>query len=201
MLTQSYRQVLGSLWTAGYRPSLKERIALQHAPGANRVCFTQRENDENAREILHSFGYSPNEKGTGLQILDMLADRTGPRANDTRPLPGHLIETNGLWSVPEVRLSGYYDDPQFTSRIGNRIGSWIGTIDAMCFSLGSGGPASILAVDLDHLEPTGRTAVLSQWDFPMLPAPNTAVTWLVEVPIWSATKLQFAGFPIEDLAA
>ena len=143
----------------------------------------------------------PNDTGTGLQILDMLADRTGPRGDDTRPMAGHLIETNGHWSVPEARLSGYYDDPQFSSRIGNRIGSWVGAIDAMCFSLGSGGPASILAVDHDQLKPTGRTAILSQWDFAMLPAANTAVTWLVEVPIWSATKLQFAGFPKENLAA
>ena len=135
MLSQLYRQVLGALWTAGYRPSMKERVALQCMPGISKIAYTQPENDELARDILIRMGYHPTDEGSGLRLLPMLAERTGPKPTDSTPLAGHLVETNGLWSVPEVRLSGYYEDPTFTSRIGNRVAAWNANVERLNFSL------------------------------------------------------------------
>lgn len=190
-VTPLYKLVLGNLWTAGYRPTLRERIRMQSEPGMTRFSYEASENDELVREMLTNFGYGPNETGTGLQILDMLPERNGPRPEDARPLAGHLIECAGHWCGDLIRIAGYYEHPEEGLTIGSRKAGWVGHIERMHFSLSCGGPSSHQPISIENLVPAGRTVFLEQWDFAMLPAAHSGVHWLTEVPVWKAETILF----------
>lgn len=190
-LSHLYKIVLGNLWTAGYRPSMRERIRMQHEVGAGHIGADANAIDDLAREKLIALGYEPIETGTGLRLLEMLADREGPRPDDASPLAGHVIECEGHWCGDLIRMSGYYNDPDYGLSIGNSKAGWVGHIERMHWSLSCGGPSAHAPISTGNLVRTGRTAFVVQWDFAMLPAAHSGVHWLTEVPVWEAETIIF----------
>lgn len=194
MTNPLFKLAMGALWTAGHRPGNKAVLHLAFRFAGKTPALAKLERDDQIRSVLGA-EYDLDPAGSGLRIVTLLKDRDGPRGDDARPMAGHLVETGDLWLVPEVRLEGYHGTDEVSYSLGNRVGFWTGQPKARgMFTLSGGGPASIIKVSTANLVSTGRTAWLSQSDYPGLPQANGKVDWLVEVPIWQARTLEWDGY-------
>ncbi|MBS7671403.1 hypothetical protein [Croceicoccus gelatinilyticus] len=163
--------------------------------------YRQEDRDDQVAAVLAEFGYKRDPEGSGLRLLPMQPDRPGPRGDDKVPMAGHLVDMNGLWTVPEVRLQGRHgtEAPGFT--VGNKVATWTGKPEEGAeFNLSGGGPRSILYLATSTLQATGRTAFVSQAACPGLPEAGAEVIWLTEVPVWRATRANWIQNP-EAMAA
>lgn len=180
MINPLFAQVLGSLWTAGHRPDLKEKLRLQEE--CQRWHFMDSgETEKAAIDILDQAGYSISENPSGLDLLDYAP------AIEHAPNAGHVLKTAKIWNCDEVRLAGYPGEGSYT--IANLKGRWHARVANGLVTMGSGGPASILAIDTSNFRPTGETQACLQWDFAFLPTAHEGVNWKATVPVWEADEI------------
>lgn len=116
-----------------------------------------------------------------------LAQCTIPTRNPALPCAGDMVELAEPWApekLARVGLQGCAGVHRAGLTCANPRGSWHFSRSSQSVSMGSGGPASIMYLDLREAKATGETVPFRVWSFESLPAAHTAVHWIRDVPLW-----------------
>ena len=116
-----------------------------------------------------------------------LAQCTIPTRDPALPCAGDMVELAEPWTFEQLRrvgLQGRVGEHRAGLTCANPRGSWCYSRTAGSLSMGSGGPASMMYLDLREAKATGETVPFRVWSFESVPAAHTAVHWLRDVPLW-----------------
>ena len=179
--------------------------------------FPQYLRDGGAREAaraLHNLGFplsdigqalatAPDASGalgsarrSELEPLLMLEPELAPIiGRDCFPTAGDVVELGEEWQgLERVGLQGHARTFRAGLTCANPRASWHYGRDSHVVSMGSGGPASMLYLDLREAVDTGETVPFRVWSFESAPRAHTGVQWLRKVPLWRVPSAEWLDY-------
>jgi len=195
--SNAFNLALGALWTAGHRPTLKEKSALLSLTGYGDRYRPYDDTQNRALEALTKLGYRLTDVPSEYDLVEKVADIV---PQDGPPTAGHSVL---LSDTPAAkRLSILNPNILFTlqGEIGQQktgfalartnqgwtcsFSSWREDTDRRFVSLSCGGPSTIGSYATERFVKTDRNVRHQVWDFAFTPEAHTACYFETTSPIW-----------------